>query len=446
MQPQESKSNEREALEVVRALKSAGHRALFAGGAVRDALLGREPLDYDVATSATPGEVKEVFPRVVPVGERFGVVLVMIGAVGVEVATFRRDSVHGDGRHPDFVRFAEEPEEDALRRDFTINGLFLDPDSGEVLDYVRGRADLKAGLIRAIGVPEERFNEDRLRMLRAVRFACTLSLTIEEKTLEAIKAFAPLLSEVSGERLSQELLRILTGPAPGRGLRLLKETGLLAAFLPEIQAMVGVEQPPQFHPEGDVFVHTCMVVDELEDPTPMLALAALLHDVGKPPTFVVRERIRFDRHAAVGAEMAEVICRRLRLSRRETTDVVDLVSDHMRFMHVKEMREARLVRFLTSPLAKEHLALHRADCLGSHGQLDNHEFSVRRREEFLARPPVRDPLISGADLIEMGLDPGPMFAVILKEVEDLRLEGALSTRQEAVEWVRTNHANDGQES
>jgi len=443
MQPQKPESNEQEALRVVQSLKSAGHQALFAGGAVRDGLLGREPLDYDVATSATPSQVKAAFKRVIPVGEKFGVVLVMQGTVAVEVATFRRDSVYGDGRHPDSVAFASDAEEDALRRDFTINGLFLDPFSGEIFDYVGGREDLAAGLVRAIGAPEERFNEDRLRMLRAVRFACTLSFEIEEKTMDAIRTLAPLVSSVSGERLRDELVRILIGPAPGRGLRLLQETGLLKAFLPEVAAMVGVEQPPQFHPEGDVFVHTTLVLDALDSPSPVLALAALLHDVGKPPTFQVKERIRFDRHAQVGAEMAEVICRRLRMSRREMDNVAELVSDHMTFMHVKEMREARLARFLTSPLAEVQLALHRADCLGSHRRLENYEFAVARREEILARPPPVEPLLSGRDLIELGLSPGPWFAEILTEVENLRLEGTLSDRTRALEWVRTNYEADG---
>jgi poly(A) polymerase len=430
-------TNREEALHVLRALKKAGYTALLAGGSVRDRLLGREPLDYDVATSATPAEVMGMFPRVKPVGVKYGVVLVLVGENAVEVATFRRDSVYGDGRRPDSVAFSVDPAEDAQRRDFTINGLFLDPDTDEVLDFVGGREDLDRGIVRAIGIPEERFAEDRLRMLRAVRFSCALGFDIADTTFVAIGGLAPLISSVSGERIRDELLKILTGPEPGRGLRLLQESGLLAGILPEIAAMVGVAQPEQFHPEGDVFTHTCLVLDHLRAPRPILALAALLHDVGKPPTFVVKERIRFDRHPQVGAEMAEVICRRLRMSRRETEEVCELVHDHLKFMSIKDMREARLRRFLTTELAEDHLELHRADCLGCHRKLSNYEFALERRAEFLASPPPRQPLLSGKDLIELGLTPGPLFAEILTEVEDQRLEGHLMTREQALQWVRS---------
>jgi poly(A) polymerase len=424
------------ALSVVRRLKEAGFVAYFAGGAVRDRLLGREPLDFDVATSAPPGDVRALFPRVIPVGEDFGVVLVMVEETAVQVATFRKEAVYLDGRHPSHVVFSQQAEEDAWRRDFTVNGLFLDPLTDEIMDFVGGRRDLKTRTIRAIGDPTERFYEDRLRLLRAVRFASILGFSIEAGTERAIRDLAPELASVSGERIREELLRILTGPAPGEGLRMLLDTGLLPVFLGEVAAMVGVSQPPEFHPEGDVFTHTCLVLEALAPRTPVLAMAALLHDVGKPPTFAVRERIRFDGHAAKGAEMAEEICRRLRFSRRSTEEITVLVRDHQRFMEVDRMREARLRRFLLDPLAESHLALHRADCLGSHRELGHYDFCLRRRAEILAEPPKPPRLLTGADLISLGLAPGPAFAEMLAEVDDLRLEGRLEDREAALAYVR----------
>jgi poly(A) polymerase len=423
----------------VRVLARAGHLALFAGGAVRDRLLGREPEDYDVATSARPEEVAGLFPRVVPVGERFGVMLVVAEEAAVEVATFRREAVYRDGRRPESVTFTADPEEDALRRDFTVNGLFEEPESGEVLDFVAGRRDLRERRVRSIGDPFARLREDRLRMLRAVRFACALDFELEAETRRAIEELAPEVVRVAGERVREELLLILTGRAPGRGLKLLRDTGMLDALLPEVAAMVGVEQPPEFHPEGDVFEHTCGVLDRLESPSPVLALAGLLHDVGKPPTFAVKERIRFDDHSRVGADMAREICRRLRVSRKETEQVAELVHQHLRFMMVRRMREAKLRRFLTGPLADEHLALHRADCLASHGDLGNWEYCRDRREEYAREPPRVEPLIRGEDLIDLGLTPGPIFAKILGEVEDRMLEGKLTSREEAVTFVRSRY-------
>jgi poly(A) polymerase len=432
-----SQNAKRRALEVVACLRAAGHEALFAGGCVRDLLLTRVPEDYDVATSARPEEVRGLFPRVVPVGERFGVELVIVEDEPVEVATFRRDCSYGDGRRPDSVVFADDAEEDARRRDFTVNGLFMDAETGEVYDHVGGLEDLEACVIRAIGDPHERFGEDRLRMLRAVRFACNLGFDLDPDTRRAVEELAPAIQAVSWERKRDEILRILVGSAPAHGLRLLLETGLLVELLPEVCDMVGVEQPPEFHPEGDVFLHTCLVLEHLSRPSPVLAVAALLHDVGKPGTFERRERIRFDNHSRVGAEMAGEICRRMKLGRHDTEDVVELVRSHLRFMEVRRMREARLRRFLTSPLAEEHLALHRADCLGSHGDLTNYEFCIERRRAYLAEPPPVERLLSGRDLIGLGMTPGPRFAEILREVEDLQLEGRLGSREEALELVRS---------
>jgi len=421
---------------VVEKLSDAGFRALLAGGAVRDRLLGRPASDFDVATSAEPSEVKQVFPHVVPVGEDFGVVLVVLDGEAVEVATFRSDAEYDDGRHPVGVSFSLDPEEDALRRDFTINALFFDPVTSEVLDHIGGREDLDRRVIRAVGDPVERFAEDRLRMLRAVRFAAKLDFEITEETWSAIRALSGDIADVSGERIRDELIGILTGPDPVRGIRMLLATGLLEEVLPEVAATVDVPQPARFHPEGDVYTHTLATVDLIEPRTARLALAALLHDVGKPPTLTRAARVRFDRHAPRGSEMTEAICRRLRLSRLESEAIRELVHDHLRFIAVRKMREARLRRFLTGALGPEHIALHRADCLASHGGLKNWRYSRERVEEWSREPPPPEKLVSGRDLKELGLRPGPDFAPILAEVEDLTLEKKLRTREEALEWLR----------
>jgi poly(A) polymerase len=425
------------AAAVVRGLTDAGYEALIAGGAVRDLLLGRDPGDFDVATSARPEQVEAVFSHVVPVGERFGVVLVLVRGEPVEVATFRFDAEYADGRRPVAIRFSETAEEDARRRDFTVNGLFLDPRTGAVLDHVGGREDLSRGLLRAIGDPKERFDEDRLRMLRAVRLAAALGFEVEARTWAAMRARCAEISSVSGERIRDELLKTLTGPRPRRGVELLAASGLLEVVLPEVAAMIGVMQPPRFHPEGDVYQHTLLALSRLEAPSPVLAMATLLHDVGKPATRSQAERVRFDRHAGVGAAMAEDICRRLRFSRREGEAVAELVRDHLRFMSIMRMREARRRRFLTGERAAEHLALHRADCLASHGDLSHHEFAAEARRRYEAAPPPPPRLVTGRDLIEAGLTPGPIFARILSEVEDLVLEDRLRTREEALGWVRS---------
>lgn len=421
---------------VVETLREAGFRALLAGGAVRDRLLGLPATDFDVATSAVPSEVKAAFGHVVPVGEEFGVVLVVLDGQPVEVATFRSDAEYADGRHPVGVTFTRDPEEDAVRRDFTINALFFDPASSEVLDYIGGREDLERRLIRAVGDPVERFAEDRLRMLRAVRFASKLGFEISEETWTAIRALSGDIAGVSGERIRDELIGILTGPDPSRGVRMLLATGLLEEVLPEVAATVDVPQPARFHPEGDVYSHTLAAVEIVEPRTALLAMAALLHDVGKPPTLTNAERVRFDRHAPQGAEMAAVICRRLRFSRAESEAIRELVHDHLRFMAVRKMREARLRRFLTGSVGAEHLSLHRADCLASHGDLSNWAYSLARIEEWSREPPPPEKLVTGRDIVDLGLHPGPGFAPILREVEDLTLEKKLRTREEALDWLR----------
>lgn len=434
--------------QICRRLRGAGHQAYLVGGCVRDILLGREPEDFDVATDATPDRVAALFPGSLLVGAAFGVVVVTRENAQVEVATFRSEIGYSDGRHPDRVVFSSSPEEDVRRRDFTINGLLLDPADGRVLDFVGGREDLQRGVIRAIGAPERRFREDKLRMVRAVRFAARFGFAIEPATLAAIPRLAPQVTQVSAERLRDELTRILTEGAARYGFELLDEAGLLTVLLPEVARMKGVEQPPEFHPEGDVWIHTRLMLAGLRDGcSPTLAWGVLLHDVGKPPTFAPPEgpggRIRFDRHVEVGARMAEEICRRLRFSNDDTEQVVALVANHLRFKDVRQMRPATLKRFVRLPRFEEHLELHRLDCLASHGNLEAYEF-VRR---FLADTPpqaVRPPrLLTGDDLIALGYRPGPRFGEVLQALEDAQLDGAVADREAALEFVRRQFAGAG---
>jgi len=441
---------------ICRKLRESGHQAYLVGGCVRDLLLGREPVDYDVATDARPERVQELFPQSIGVGAKFGVVLVCApqeqedaekASPTVEVATFRCDIGYSDGRHPDRVEYSRSPEEDVRRRDFTINGLMLDPQNGEVLDFVGGRDDLRAGMVRAIGAPEVRFAEDKLRMIRAVRFAARFSYAIEPATFTAIQSAAPQITEVSAERLRDELTKLLTEGAGRRAFELLDQSQLLCVLLPEVARMKGVAQPPQYHPEGDVWIHTLIMLERLPAPisparvSPTLAWGVLLHDVGKPPTFVSAERtgdrIRFNGHAEIGALMSVEICGRLRFSRAESEQIESLVANHMRFKDVFQMRPATLKRFVRLPQFEEHLELHRLDCLSSHGLLDAYEF-VRRF--ILETPPeeVRPArLIGGEELKEMGYRPGPLFKEILDSVEEAQLDGRIKTREDALDLVRT---------
>jgi poly(A) polymerase len=429
----------RQAAENVTAqLRQSGFHAYFVGGCVRDLLRGVEPKDYDIATDARPDQVADLFPGSLLVGAQFGVVGVVSGEHRIEVATFRNDGLYSDGRRPDAVNYTANPREDVLRRDFTVNGLLLDPASGEVLDFVEGRKDLERRMIRAIGEPERRFAEDRLRMLRAVRFAAALGYEIDAETFRAIRRRASEISGVSAERVRDELLRILTSGQARRGLELLDLSGLLLPILPEVSAMKGVEQPPEFHPEGDVWTHTLLMVEALPPGcSATLALGVLLHDVGKPPTFrVAPDRIRFDNHVSVGMRMAEAICRRLRLSHDQTAQVVALVEHHLRFKDVPQMRESTLKRFLRLEHFDEHLELHRLDCLSSHRNLGNYEY-VRGRLAELSQEQIRPPrLLTGEDLIALGLTPGPRFRDILQTVEDAQLEGRIGSREDAVRLVR----------
>jgi len=426
-------SREELAIDTVRELWSHGYVAYLVGGCVRDRLLGTPPKDYDINTVATPQQLLALFPHAQTVGAHFGVVLLTRGKdIHVEVATFRSEGAYSDGRRPDEVRFETDPALDAQRRDFTINGLMEDPLSGEVLDYVGGRADLERRLIRAIGDPEKRFEEDHLRMLRAVRFAARLNFAIEPSTAEAIRRQASSIVKISAERIREELVRILTEGGARRGLELLDECGLLMHVLPEVKAFQGVPQPPEFHPEGDVWTHVLSMLDGLREPSPALALGVLLHDVGKPPTFRVAERIRFDGHAEVGAEMTKQRLSQMRFSSEETEHVTALVANHMKFKDVRQMRLSTLKRFLRLPRFEEHLELHRLDCLASNGYTDSYEF-VRAKLAELDREELRPPrLMSGRDLIEAGYKPGPHFARALEAVETAQLEGQIHSRAEAV--------------
>ena len=424
-------------------LRGNGNQALLVGGCVRDLLLGLEPADYDVTTNATPEQVVKLFPESIAVGAQFGVILIPRDGLKVEVATFRSDVGYSDGRHPDRVVYSKTPQEDVQRRDFTINGLLMRHDTGEVLDFVDGQADLEAKIIRAIGEPDRRFAEDKLRMMRAVRFAARFGFEIEAATFRAIRRHVGEIHQVSPERLREELTKLLTEGAARRAFELLDETWLLQQVLPEVGAMKGVEQPPQYHPEGDVWIHTLMMLEGLPAGTaPSLAWGVLLHDVGKPPTFQsaaeTGDRIRFNNHVEVGVRMAEAICKRLRFSNEDTGQILALVDHHMKFAAVEEMRTSTLKKFVRLPHFEEHLALHRLDCLSSHRHLDSYEF-VRRFLEVTPPEQVRpERLLTGDDLQAMGFRPGPLFAQILRALEDGQLEARISTRQEAEEYVLSN--------
>lgn len=437
-----SSSPARQAAErVAEGLRTHGFQAYFVGGCVRDLLRGVEPKDYDVATEARPDQVLELFPGSLAVGAQFGVVGVLDGEQRIEVATFRSDGLYSDGRRPDAVCYSSDPREDVLRRDFTINGLLLDPRSGVVFDFVDGRKDLARRLIRAIGNPSQRFEEDHLRMLRAVRFAASLDCKIEPLTFAAIGRLCGKITTVSAERVRDELVRILTCGRARRGFELLDESGLLPEILPEIAKMKGVEQPPQYHPEGDVWTHTLLMIEALPAGcSPTLAAGVLLHDVGKPPTFrVAPDRIRFDNHVSVGMVMAREICNRLRLSHDETAQIVALVEHHLRFRDAPLMRASTLKRFLRLEKFEEHLELHRLDCLSSHRNLDNYEFVREKLAELPAEAIRPAPLLNGRDLIEMGYRPGPQFKEIIRAVEDAQLEGQLTSREEAIRFVRERY-------
>jgi tRNA nucleotidyltransferase/poly(A) polymerase len=426
------------ALEIARTLRDRDHQAYLVGGCVRDRLLGIAPKDYDISTDASPDLLATYFPDCELVGAHFGVVLVTRGnGVQVEVATFRSEGEYADGRRPSQVRFETDPALDARRRDFTINGLMEDPFSGRILDFVGGRADLERQIIRAIGEPLARFREDHLRMLRAIRFAARLNFSIEPTTLEAVRQEAHCIAKISSERIRDELLRILTEGGARRGLELLDEAGLLRPVLPEVKAFQGVAQPPEFHPEGDVWTHVLLMLERLDNPSPTLALGVLLHDVGKPPTFRIADRIRFDAHAEVGAGMTAEILSRLKFANEENDRVTSLVANHMRFKDVQQMRLSTLKRFLRLPHFEEHLELHRLDCLASNGYTDSYEY-VRAKRAELAQEELRPPrLLTGRDLIHAGYKPGPDFGRALEAVETAQLEGEIHSSEQALALARS---------
>ncbi len=445
----------RAALAIAQRLRELGHAAYFAGGCVRDLLLGRTPEDFDVATSATPDVVQQAFPRTEAVGAHFGVILVIDELEGrriaTEVATFRSDGVYSDGRRPDAVQFSTDPAEDVQRRDFTINGLLLDPITFEhgdplpdcIFDAVGGREDLKLGIIRAIREPSLRFAEDKLRMLRAVRFAARLGFSIEPRTFVAIQEQAASIHQVSCERTRDELTRILTEGSARRGFELLDETGLLVQVLPEVVRLKGVEQPPQFHPEGDVWVHTLMLLEHLPaGASPTLAWGMLLHDIGKPATFPPPDphrpgdRIRFNGHVEVGIAIARSLLNRLRFSNEECTQILALIKHHMQFGDVQKMKQSTLKRFLRLPQFNEHLALHYADVMSSHSMLDMYEYAKENYERLGADEIKPRLLVTGENLIRLGYKPGPRFREMLTAAEDAQLEGVVTSREASLRLVR----------
>ncbi|MCB1230932.1 MAG: CCA tRNA nucleotidyltransferase [Verrucomicrobiae bacterium] len=429
----------RAAEEVVQRLRSRDHLALLAGGCVRDTLRGHEPKDYDIATDATPEEVLRIFPMGNTIGAHFGVVLVKQGEFSFEIATFRAEGEYRDGRRPESVTFTT-PEEDAKRRDFTINGMFYDPVDDRVIDYVGGQADLEAGVIRAIGDPVERFREDYLRMLRAVRFATVLDFDIEQHTWAALQVRAPHVIEISPERIREELDKIWRSPRRVKGFDLLVDSHLMQAVLPEIMNLQGCEQPPQFHPEGDVFVHTRIMLDLLPPEASLpLVLSVLFHDIGKPDTYhydAEADRIRFNGHDKLGANMAVQIMKRLRYPNHLIEAVEVGVANHMVFKDVQKMRTAKLKRFMARDTFDDEMELHRVDCASSHGMLDNYEFLQEKAAEFAAEPLIPPRLVTGHDLMQLGWKPGPRLGEILDEIQDLQLEGKLTTREAALAHLK----------
>ena len=423
------------AIDIVKILQAHRHKAYFAGGCVRDMIMGNESADYDIATSAFPQEVLRLFDKTIPVGAQFGVVIVVKNDHNFEVATFRKEGSYSDGRHPDYVAFTT-PEDDVKRRDFTINGLLYDPVNDEVLDFVGGKADISSGIIRTIGNPIERFSEDKLRMIRAVRFASQFDFPIHEETKKAIIKLANEINIVSAERIRDELEKIFKGKNPHIGIKLLDELSLLKEILPEVSEMKGVRQPENFHPEGDVFVHTLLCLSKMNNPTWTLAMGVLLHDIGKTVTFEETDRIRFNLHEKVGADMAKKICNRLKTSNDEKERIVWLVMKHLYFKDVQKMRLSKLKRLFANEGYPELAELCRIDALSSSGDLSDYYYCQEMLGRLSQEEVKPKPLITGRDLIEMGLKPGPMFKEILTRVEDEQLEGNLKTKEEAIEMVK----------
>ena len=436
-------SQKDKAIGIVKRLCNEGYESYLAGGCVRDMLLGKTPQDYDISTNAKPDEIAKIFSKTIPVGAQFGVLLVMIESEAFEVASFRHDGPYLDGRRPTHVRYGSL-QEDILRRDFTINGMVYDPITGQIIDLVGGREDVERKLVRAIGNPRSRFEEDRLRMVRAVRFAASLDFTIESETFDAIRELASTVKQISWERIGEEITRILTEGGAKRGFELLDRTGLLKILLPEIEAMKGVEQSPDYHPEGDVFTHTMLTLSHLDSPTETLAYGCLLHDVAKPVCIRRDEhRLTFYGHTEKGAEMAEELLKRLKRSRATWERVAYLVRNHLRHVQAPQMRLSTLKRFLGEDGIDELLELARIDALSANGDLQHYRFCKQKLTELEEEEIHPEPLLRGRDLIAMGFSPGPTFHIILKQVEEAQLGGELSSREEAMEWVHRNYRNEG---
>ena len=436
-------SNKAAAFEIISKLQEKGHIAYLAGGCVRDMLRSEIPKDYDIATSALPEQITSIFDKTREVGVHFGVVIVIKDNLAFDVATFRNDGSYKDGRHPEKVTFST-PEEDTARRDFTINGIFYDPISQKHIDFVDGRSDIEKKVIRAIGDPDLRFQEDHLRLLRAIRFAARFNYEIETATWKSIKINAKGISKISKERVRDELTKILLNENRVLGFDLLVESGLMEHIIPEILKLKGCEQPPQFHPEGDVFVHTRLMLSLLEkNPSIELVLSVLLHDIGKPATYTfdeVADRIRFNGHDKLGAEMSDQILRGLKFSNSIVEDVVQMVANHMTFKDVQKMRQSKLKRFMSRSTFNDETELHRVDCLGSWGGLDNYDFLNEKIIEFANEPIIPEPLLTGKHLIELGWAPGPSLGKTLTSIQDLQLEGHLKTKEEALDWINTNRS------
>ncbi|OVE82231.1 hypothetical protein BVY04_01555 [bacterium M21] len=435
---------ERGALELIVALRKHGYEAYTVGGGIRDRLVGRTPKDADITTNALPEEVLKLFPHTIPVGQAFGVIIVVHEGINYEIATFREDADYTDGRRPGSVTFSTA-EEDAKRRDFTINALFYDPIEEILIDVVDGLTDLRKGHIRAIGVPGERFSEDYLRMLRAVRFTAELGFTLDPATATAIRAQAASVSGVSGERIHAEVTKMLIGRNPRYAFELMHELGLLQYVLPEIETMIGVEQPKQYHPEGDVWIHTMMMLDRIRMRGPELAWAVLLHDVGKPGTFELSDEgvERFPCHARLGADMTKDILKRLKCSNSFIEDVSTAVYNHMSFADVQKMRKSTLRRLLGRGTFALELELHRIDCMASHGSIDNYAFLLDKLDELKHEPILPPPLLSGKDLMELGMKPGPRFGVLLRQIEELHLEGVIADKDAAIGWIKEQPTDNG---
>lgn len=423
------------AVQIVQTLQEHGYKAFLAGGCVRDMIMGKESFDYDIATDAMPHDVIRIFQKTIPVGIQFGVVIVVKEGHNFEVATFRTEDSYSDGRHPDRISFST-PENDVKRRDFTINGLLYDPVKDEILDYVGGRKDIEAGIVRTIGDPIERFTEDKLRMIRAARFACRFHFSIHKDTQQAIMQLAPQIHMVSAERIREELEKIITGPNPHIGIKLLEELHLLQEILPEVSNTRGVQQPENFHPEGDVFIHTLLALSKMENPSWTLAMGVLLHDIGKAVTFTVTDRIRFNLHEKVGADMATKICDRLKTSTDDKERIRWLVLKHLCFKDAQKMRLNKLKRLFAEEGYPELAELCRVDALASSGDLSDYDYCQEMFQKLSREEVKPEPLITGHDLIAMGLKPGPLFKEILTKIEDEQLDGNLTTKEAAIERVK----------